>query len=55
MEISIHSIVLGMVQTNCYLITNEDTKETVIVDPAGEAGQIVPLSDSHGIKPVAVA
>lgn len=34
MEISIHSIVLGMVQTNCYLITNEDTKETVIVDPA---------------------
>lgn len=54
MEISIHSIVLGMVQTNCYLITNEDTKETVIVDPAGEADRLCRYIDSHGIKPVAV-
>lgn len=54
MEISIHSLVLGMVQTNCYLITNEATKETVIIDPAGEADRLCRFIDSRGLKPVAV-
>ena len=48
MEISIHSLVLGMVQTNCYLITNEATKETVIIDPAGEADRLCRFIDSRG-------
>lgn len=54
MEISIHSLVLGMVQTNCYLITNEATKEAVIIDPAGEADRLCRFIDSRGLKPVAV-
>lgn len=54
MEISIHSLVLGMVQTNCYLITNEATKETVIIDPAGEADRLCRYIDSRSLKPVAV-
>ena len=46
MEITIHSMALGMVQTNCYLIVNGETKETVIVDPAAEGGRICRFIDS---------
>jgi len=33
-DISIARMVLGAVQTNCYIIYDQDTKEAIIVDPA---------------------
>ena len=30
----IEKFVTGIISTNCYIVTNEETKETVIVDPA---------------------
>ena len=33
-------LVLGMVQTNCYIIGNDETKEAIVVDPADDARQI---------------
>ena len=33
-------LVLGVVQTNCYIISNEDTKEAIVFDPADNAGRI---------------
>ena len=30
----IEKFVTGIISTNCYVVTNEETKETVIVDPA---------------------
>ena len=33
MSFHIESVVLGMVGTNCYLLINDGTKETVIFDP----------------------
>lgn len=36
----IKTLVLGMVQTNCYIISNEDTKEAVVIDPAAQAEKI---------------
>lgn len=54
MEISIKSMVLGMVGTNCYLVTNEDTKETVIIDPAADAERIASVVAENGLKPVAM-
>ena len=31
--------------TNCYVICDEKTKETIVVDPAGEVDKIVEILD----------
>ncbi|MDO4166842.1 MAG: MBL fold metallo-hydrolase [Eubacteriales bacterium] len=46
--------VLGPVQTNCYYLYREDTKECVIVDPAAEADRIREYVDKQELKPVAI-
>lgn len=33
-------LVLGMVQTNCYIISNEALKEAIVIDPADNADKI---------------
>lgn len=33
-------LVLGMVQTNCYIISNTETKEAIVFDPADQAEKI---------------
>lgn len=38
---NIKTLVLGMVQTNCYIIHNSKTKEAIIVDPGSEAAKIL--------------
>lgn len=39
-KMNIVSLLLGMVQTNCYLLQNQETKEVLIVDPADAAERI---------------
>jgi glyoxylase-like metal-dependent hydrolase (beta-lactamase superfamily II) len=34
------TLILGMVQTNCYIISNGDTKEAIVFDPADDAVKI---------------
>ncbi len=34
------TLVLGMVQTNCYIISNRETKEAIVFDPADRAERI---------------
>ncbi len=53
-KIRIKSLLVGMVQTNCYLIYNDETKEAVIVDPGDSAGQITKKCVEYGVKPVAI-
>ena len=50
----IQSLCLGMVQTNCYILMNADTKEAVIVDPPENADAIERRVTAMGAKPVAV-
>ena len=50
----IQSLCLGMVQTNCYILMNADTKEAVIVDPPENADAIERRVTVMGAKPVAV-
>ena len=47
-------MVLGPVQTNCFFLINEDTKELLIIDPADRAQGIIDWIQSEGLKPVAI-
>lgn len=44
-------LVVGPVQTNCYLVMNQKTKETIIVDPGAEADRIVSALTKMQAKP----
>ncbi len=48
-QLKIKSILNGIV-TNCYIITDEKTKETIIIDPAEEEERIEELLDILGAK-----
>lgn len=50
----LNSFILGMIGTNCYLLTNKDTKETIIIDPADDAGSISSFLELHDLKPVVI-
>lgn len=39
-EFKLKVMVLGMVQTNCYIISNEALKEAIVIDPADNADKI---------------
>lgn len=44
-EIKVGKMVLGMVETNCYFVYDEDTKDAVVIDPA-KNGLYDKLSDN---------
>ncbi|MEE1077496.1 MAG: MBL fold metallo-hydrolase [Agathobacter sp.] len=50
----INQYVVGAVQTNCYFIINEDTKEVLIVDPGDAAKQLAQKVKDDGLTPVAI-
>ena len=50
----IESLVLGMVQTNCYLLINRSTSECIIVDPADSPQKIENHITRQGYHPVAI-
>jgi hydroxyacylglutathione hydrolase len=45
---------LGMLNTNCYIISNEETGETVIVDPADNASRIKDKLEEQNLIPVGI-
>lgn len=54
MAIIIHTLVVGPVQTNCYLVTNEETLETICFDPGAQGDAIVELIVKEGLKLVGI-
>ena len=46
--------VVGPVQTNCYFLYREDTKDCVIVDPGDEAKRIKKFIEDQKLHPVAI-
>lgn len=51
--LKIDQLELGPVQTNCYIISN-DEKECLIFDPGEESSKIVALLKKKGLKPLAI-
>lgn len=46
----IKSLIVGMVQTNCYIAMNPETKEAVVIDPGDEASRIQREADRLGAR-----
>lgn len=44
----IHALVVGLLQTNCYVIGDEASGEGAIIDPGGDAGRIWSQVDKSG-------
>jgi len=53
MELKWRSIPLGPLQTNAYIIENEN-KECIIIDPGSEGKRLVRNLEQKGLKPLAV-
>ncbi len=45
---------VGQIMTNCYLVSNEETKELLIVDPGDQADLLARKIDESGAKPAAI-
>ena len=45
----IECMVLGAVATNCYFVINEETKETIVIDPADRADVILKKAAEEGL------
>lgn len=47
----IHKVAVGFLKTNCYLVSDDKTKETIIIDPGDEAGKIIMEIENNDLKP----
>lgn len=53
-EMIIEQYQVGMIGTNCYFLINKETKEVLVVDPGGHAGNLADKVKAEGLKPVAI-
>ena len=53
-KIIIRQINVGAYQVNCYLIACPETREGVIIDPGGDAEEIVRVIEEEGLKPLMI-
>lgn len=53
-KMRINHYVVGMVQTNCYIVINDETKECFIIDPGASGKQIAEKLRQDNLTPVAV-
>lgn len=52
--LQIESIPVGVMEVNCYLVQDDDTGNSVIIDPGDQAGQIRKLVKNSSTHPVAI-
>jgi hydroxyacylglutathione hydrolase len=50
----IESFVVGMLQTNCYLLGDNETHQAVVIDPGGDSERIAQRIQQLGLKLVAI-
>lgn len=48
--ITVKVFVLGVYRTNCYVISNRDTKEAIVIDPADRAEAIEEYIEKEGLR-----
>ena len=45
----VERMVLGQIQTNCYFVINEATKETIVIDPADRPDSVLRKAVDEGL------
>jgi glyoxylase-like metal-dependent hydrolase (beta-lactamase superfamily II) len=50
----LEKVVVGPLQTNCYILADETTKEAVIIDPGDDLEKITEIIDKNTLEPKAV-
>ena len=50
MDMHIETLVVGPIETNCYIVSDPDTKEAVIIDAGDEAPYILNYIAQHDLK-----
>jgi len=50
----IKTIPVGMLETNCYVVTDEDSKKCAIIDPGADSNTILDYVETNNLTPVAV-
>ncbi|MCL2425765.1 MAG: MBL fold metallo-hydrolase [Oscillospiraceae bacterium] len=45
---------VGMLETNCYVVTDEETKKCAIIDPGADSNEILDYVESNKLTPVAI-
>ncbi len=53
-KMKIKHFVVGPVQTNCYILINNDTKECIVIDPGDKGESIAYTLKNDGLKPAAI-
>jgi glyoxylase-like metal-dependent hydrolase (beta-lactamase superfamily II) len=52
MILDIHPV--GMIQANCYILGDEETREAVVIDPGGDTPVLLRTLQTRELKPVAI-
>ena len=47
--VNVHTLILGQLQTNCYVVWAEGSASCVVVDPADSSAQILEFAASHAL------
>ena len=47
---NIKTLPVGQLETNCYVVINEDTLECVVIDPGDESNTIMDYIESNNLK-----
>ena len=47
---NIEVLVVGPIETNCYIVSDPDSKEAVIIDAGDDADLILRYIENHGLK-----
>ena len=50
----IKTLPVGMLETNCYIVTDEDSKKCAIIDPGADSNEILNYIETNNLKPAAI-
>ena len=50
----IKTLPVGMLETNCYIVTDEDTYKSAIIDPGADSNAILDYIESNKLSPAAI-